>query len=590
MLTGTSIVAFQAHFTARSSGLVVPANLVPQPLDVAAVYITGDELFGFAPSIQLAVRQLRRLPFVHVLEFVAEVLKEYRKPGVTPRQADLKFAERWLANEALTRAKNLLRDPSRRLVVPQGLYVLVKLAAFYSPDALLPGVSPGVVVAALYGALEALDSGGEEVPEEELVISTNVGRLGSYVLANQHFNKPCDEDHLMARFVRQWLELPAERASESAVVDLEQAFNEATGVPLRDVLVVAVAVWAATLNGTARVSARYFSSLKWDEQRLRAALQLFTADIEVLRGGLRGEARNDGIVWAFDTLGQYPAVLLNDGSVLVLDAHLLARRIFGGLTLYDISSALKERGDRASKKRAHQVESCVRHLAEVYALEVLNSVTSSSPACPRVFDSDALLKAFQRKSRRVADAVVDYGDAWVVVEITTTKLKRESVTARSEQSLSDDLDKLVKEVEQIDHTIAALRNEEAVLTGLPTGRPRRFFPLLVLAEGFPVNPISTTLLRERVKQSGLLAGKDVAPLELIDTVELEMIEALQEQGGPSMRDVLEGKQNGNLYRSSMRDYLIHERRFTLRRSERVSRLMHKAWTPALAEFKPTEAA
>jgi hypothetical protein len=168
-----------------------------------------------------------------------------------------------------------------------------------------------------------------------------------------------------------------------------------------------------------------------------------------------------------------------------------------------------------------------------------------------------------------------------VVEITTSKLKRQSVTA-SGKALGEDLDKLVGEVEQIDSTINAPRTQEQALTGVPAPAPRRFHPLLVVAEGLPINPASTYELRQRVEQRGLLAGADVAPLEVVDTNELGLLEALAEQGGPSLRDVLVDKERSALATSSVRDYLYHGRGDRSLRSDRVSALMNKAWDLALA--------
>lgn len=441
---------------------------------------------------------------------------------------------------------------------------MAKLAAVYCGDAVLPGGEPPRPAGAMFGAIEALDR-ADATEENATLVGAEVGAFSGYVVANQHLNKPLDADYLMARFVRQWLELPVERAAEPRVVDLAEAFADATGASLRDVLVVALALWVTVQhNGEPTMSPEFFDTLGWPADRLQAALQLFTADPATLRAGLRSEVE-PGLAWAFSTLERYPVVRFDDGSLLVLDPHLLLWRVFGGLLLYDMVNPLRERGDR---KRARAAEQCVQHLAEVYALEALYSVAGSGSASPRVFDDAALQAAFARPGRRIADAAVDYGDAWVVVEITTSKLKRQSVAASAE-SLGEDLDKLVGEAEQIDSTIAALRDEEAALTGVSSGLLRRFYPLLVVAEGFPVNPNTIEHLRQRVQARGLLAGPDVAPLEIVDTVELAMLEALAEQGGPGMRDVLAGKEKAAFFRMSVRDYLIHECRYRLRRSHRV---------------------
>jgi hypothetical protein len=319
-----------------------------------------------------------------------------------------------------------------------------------------------------------------------------------------------------------------------------------------------------------------------------AALSLFSADVVTLRGLLLDETQNKGLVWSHDVLGRYPVVRADDGGLLVLDRNLLVRRIFGGLLALDIDAGLKG-GTRTDRKRAKHVAGCLQHLAEVYALEIFEAVAGGGSVGPRVYGDAELKCAFARTGRRIADAAVDYGDAWVVVEVTTSKLTRASVAA-SREALSKDVDKLVGEVEQIDHTIAALRAEERKLTGARPAPARRFHPLLVVTDGFPVNPMSTELLRQRVAHEGLLAGNDVAPLEVVDIIELEMLEGITEQGGPSLRDILAGKERAVFFRSSVRDYLLVERGLNPAHSQRVSTLLERALDPALDALRPPAAA
>lgn len=87
---------------------------------------------------------------------------------------------------------------------------------------------------------------------------------------------------------------------------------------------------------------------------------------------------------------------------------------------------------------------------------------------------------------------------------------------------------------------------------------RRFYPLLVVAEGFPVSPFKLPTVRERAHAKGLLTGNDVAQLEIVYIVELEMLEALAENGGPNIAQILAAKRKADLSNSSMRDFIVLE--------------------------------
>jgi hypothetical protein len=80
---------------------------------------------------------------------------------------------------------------------------------------------------------------------------------------------------------------------------------------------------------------------------------------------------------------------------------------------------------------------------------------------------------------------------------------------------------------------------------------RRLYPVVLVAHGFPVNPITMSELHERVARAGLLQGSHLGRLEIIDLDELEQIEALHESGGPSLASLLADKQTANLYRTAL---------------------------------------
>jgi hypothetical protein len=325
MLVGAPQVALGQPLATRRSGLVVPASAAGvAPLDLIATFMTGRELFGVEVTPAVAEDHLRRLSFTDVLQFIASTLATYRVLGGDAHEADLAFAEKWLKEPARSRAERLLRNPARRLIAPQSLFVLAKLAAVHCSDDTPAGVEPGSHAAALFGAAEVINI--PRLPAR--VGGTAVKPLYSYLVANQHLHQPLDVDLELARFVRQWMELPGERADDSHVIDLPAVFLETIGVSLEDVLAVAVTMWAAGVDGQLRHDKKAFTGLGWSEERLNAVLSLFTTDLQTLRSALQSAASTgDGLVWDISPLERYPVVELEDGSLLVMDPNLLMRRV-----------------------------------------------------------------------------------------------------------------------------------------------------------------------------------------------------------------------------------------------------------------------
>jgi hypothetical protein len=200
----------------------------------------------------------------------------------------------------------------------------------------------------------------------------------------------------------------------------------------------------------------------------------------------------------------------------------------------------------------------------------------------RLFEESELRAALSpQPGLKTSDVTVDDGRRWTVFEVTSSRLTRPSVASTSAERLDEDLAKLMAKVRQLDETITSLRVRETALTGQPISSPRRrYLPVLVLTEGFPVNPVTLTLLRQRAEEAGLLRGDDVSELEVVDGVELEMLEGAA-FGEATVLDALEAKGRASLYRANMRDLLLREHHFQTRTPQRVSQLAQLAYDIAL---------
>lgn len=244
-----------------------------------------------------------------------------------------------------------------------------------------------------------------------------------------------------------------------------------------------------------------------------------------------------------------------DVALLVLRPALLLQRFFGHLPGFDVEHGLERAGVPARRRR--RFAGCQQHLAEVYAGEALNSQARRHGV--RHYDGEQLKAALApEEQRRTCDASIDDGSRWALFEITSSRLARDSVNASSAERLDLDLDKLVEKIEQLDQTIAGLRVAEAALTGAaPTGW-RRYFPVLVMTESFPVDPVTLTVLRARASELSLLRDPDVGPLEVVDGADLEILEGL-DPGEPSILAALDAKRSSSLALAGMRDYLLVER-------------------------------
>lgn len=182
-----------------------------------------------------------------------------------------------------------------------------------------------------------------------------------------------------------------------------------------------------------------------------------------------------------------------------------------------------------------------------------------------------------------ADAALDYGDAWVVAEISTRHLTRESIAGGSAEALEKDLERgIITKVAQIDSTITQLIRNETWLTGYASTPRRRHVAVLVVREGFPVNPMTMTAIHGRLAEKHLLADPRIGPLHILDQEDLNIAEAIAESEGPSLLQLLEQHETGNLRNMDFKSWLIVERGLEAKRPERIAGPYENAWRPVLA--------
>ena len=526
----------------------------PVPLDSVSTYITGEDVWGEPVPAALTVGALRQLPLSVTLDFCAQLLALVDDERLTQKQVD-RALQAEFRPEVWRRISALLAGGNRVLVAPQVLLQLIKYAAVFSGDDLVPDVRPGHPLMAMFGVADDLQRRDDLGDDGGLVVGTGVpGRLEREIVATHHFHRQIDSQHVLAMFVRRWLQLPTELAGQRDVVDLASEFRGAVEVDLRDFVAVGMALYAYVLSHGPRVPRDHLRHLNIDCAVTERILGLVTTTVTDLRGWVHGE-RTAESCWEFSHLQRFP--LLDRGDhLLVLRPGLLLQRFFGWLPSFDLEAGLGT--GKAAERHKQRIRTCVGRVSEAYARETFE--VQARRHGWRLFSESQLQAALCRPGTgKSCDLTLDDGRRWALFEVTSSRLTRQSVASTSAEQLHKDIDKLVTKMAQIDMTIKNLRVREAALTGSPAAAgPRRYYPVLILTEGFPVNPVTLTMLRQRAENAQLLMGDDTSALEVVDVTELEMLEGA-DLGEMTLLDALAAKSSAALARCNLRDFLMRER-------------------------------
>ncbi len=559
------------------------------------------DVSGGASDPGLVPGCLRQVPVERALNWVARMLSQSSLGG-TWRDHQLRLAQEWFSTPPLAAARTLVLSGQRQLLAPQVLLQLARLALVHcsrqpagdheSPEdvrAYERNMRAAMLVLAEHLGEDRraqddrlrepdgrLTLGGAVVTGLELELTANL-------LANRRPYPPS----IFERSTRRWLEIPQEEAEEGApFVDLAAEYEAATGVRLDDLRMVALVLWARAIGSDGpRVALDHLHGLGLGTSRTNAVLALLSADVEDLTAH-NGTPGTDGD-YESSVFSRWPLIRLANGALLVISPVLLLERALGWLPRWDLAHGFSEQG-KEGRKRGERAVGYLRHTTERQAIQTLAYVTAAGAGTSRLYDDKAVQSAFGTGDRN-ADCAVDGRDCWVVVEISSRTVTRESAAGLSADALLDDLNKgVIAKAEQIEATIAALRLDERRLTGAMSPSPRRrFWPVLVTTEGLPMNPVTTRRVQSMLRDAGLLQHEDTGPLVVLDTEALEAAETVAERGGPDLPALLEQHSTSSMRAYPFREWLLHTQG-PLRPPARIMSEWSRIFGPVLAALQANE--
>lgn len=132
-------------------------------------------------------------------------------------------------------------------------------------------------------------------------------------------------------------------------------------------------------------------------------------------------------------------------------------------------------------------------------------------------------------NQRVGDAAVDYGDYFLLFEVTGGQPVGGTRVAGDPKKFDDDTKKLViEEAEQLHAACKPLLADQKRLTGYDPPANRRIVPIVVVGGGYPSDALSRSHVGDILSQKGWLQDEAIEPLCVLDLSEVEILESLHE--------------------------------------------------------------
>jgi hypothetical protein len=387
--------------------------------------LTAEEVFGQAFGWKAAEELLRQMNLTTAMRGLAFLLSRRQGPSGNYAAADAELLPQ-LPTDLQQRIRRV-SDENTVICAEQGILMAMRFALQLCPetgghdrvDLLVP------VILAIQQEFRAPGSSPLRFDGD----TSNA--LFREIVRSHALSLQPDRRSQMAHLEIRWEDLPGQ-LGRTGTSNPAEAFAEFTGVEVADFSTLAVSFWAQGLNRPGEIIT-WPAQLDWDDDRKARALALIASDVPKLRraiAGVAGEAEQ----WAFDEFRRWPILQLGAGW-LVLAPEFVFDRQFGAPPLLDIRAAMTPAQEKA---RWTHIEQTFQDMCEEDALIGLRNIANNDGAT--FYSEDDLKRAFGRKGVQIADAAIDAGDRWIVIEISSRKPTRGTIIEGDPAALSKDLD------------------------------------------------------------------------------------------------------------------------------------------------------
>lgn len=531
---GTTTQVLGGGMVVAASGLWVPesASTSAAPIDLIQEYVTFSQVTDLVAPLPVIIAELRKYRLSQMLGQISLLTSDLHRAAGLVDRLERSFAALFTVPGHRVLYAQLVAA-GHPVVTSQALAVLTKLSLLHSDD---QGMDPPEHLFVQL-CLQISDHLGSD-----RTISDD-DRLAAEVAAAQWHWRSLRIPTIGSLFVDRWSE-----PQTTTGLDVPRRYEESVGHSLEVLTGVAVALLAPMLHRRdPAVDRSHFRALGYPRREVTAALRRISATVPQMNRKIASELQSDGdLRWNFECFDRYPVLRLPGGRYLVTDDYRLMRRVLGWGVIY-------EAGEAMTGSQRRRFYSQVERQAETYAMQVIRQAYESSNQ-QRLFSERELKAAYPGDGIRVADAAVDFGTDWAVIEICSARPRRGVLSSADPAAFRQMIDQVLDEADQ---AYATARNITANPENLVPGSPTTVtvWPLVLMTEGFPINPIVHERLRRLIDDRRWADSRRIEPLEVIDQEELNMVQQLA-AAGVSLPTLLRRKHQSNFLYDSLRNFIV----------------------------------
>ena len=160
-----------------------------------------------------------------------------------------------------------------------------------------------------------------------------------------------------------------------------------------------------------------------------------------------------------------------------------------------------------------------------YVEQLVDQILARDPNTQYVKHSDVVYRDGKQELRS-SDMIIRKGDSLFLFEVSATRMQAKRTIGQGNiTTLENDIQKMViGNVKSLQTCISNLKVGNLQLQGIDINEVKRFYPIVVMLEGFPKHPAIQVFLTDLAKKGGYFVAEDIAPLTLLNVEDLEEIE------------------------------------------------------------------
>ena len=546
----------------QNEGFLIPAYLTKRylsPLDVSsAEYLTHEEIFGEKYTQEDLERDLSQLTVEDCIVLTSKILTVLENEGRVDGIAQKSIAQELFADEIKGKILGVLsREPAKVVFFEPQLLLVAKYALLYSKhepaNNFMQGQLLPIYMKTVLGITDLLDTGNHT--EEEL--------QRAIIRSLYFFSKP-NFFYSLRRTEDLFIRIPKELATHHQYLDIAAMFQEATGLTLEDYLSIGTSLTALLMqqkldqakdNNWSITPEKYFAESILAKDEIDLLMNEFAIDVETLNALYPPQGNFE---FNFDGLVKHPLVRLGQNSCFPLGFSFLKDKITVQVYWILFDHIKKTYGNKKLSQYTNFMGVCF----EEYIYRLLRRIYPSSLVLENRLVRELVYAPKKSECKKTVDNIVINRSSLILIETKVSQLKVYAT------GIMGDLDAFREDVRKIvmEAFIQIQRTKEAFQKGLlkkdlpvEPSSISNFYPVVITYGKFIMFPLVWKIVEEEIKKVPNYDPELLNGMQVIQTHEIEAIEAFLETSGISFEQLLQKKIADPVFKTlPFHNYLNHE--------------------------------